>query len=163
MSDCIYFHPVLTMCCSLFCLCLCRPSTCQWTLCTSWYLRQWDVLTPSCCRCPRHPTPSPLPRDISWSKTWWDPHVSARYSNTSSPFITDCVSMFPQVKTGIVMNILGILSVTLAMNTWGVAMFNLHEYPEWAHPINKSALATNLHFSSVQSLNATHWSLPPSL
>ncbi|XP_038579156.1 solute carrier family 13 member 3 [Micropterus salmoides] len=59
------------------------------------------------------------------------------------------------VKTGFVMNILGVLSVSLAMNTWGVAMFNLNTYPEWAHPINKSALVTDVHSSSVQSLNAT--------
>uniref|UniRef100_A0A671U5K1 Solute carrier family 13 member 3 n=1 Tax=Sparus aurata TaxID=8175 RepID=A0A671U5K1_SPAAU len=43
------------------------------------------------------------------------------------------------VKTGFVMNILGVLSVALAMNTWGVAMFDLHSYPEWARPINKTA------------------------
>ncbi|XP_056130951.1 solute carrier family 13 member 3 [Lampris incognitus] len=42
------------------------------------------------------------------------------------------------VKTGIVMNILGILSVSLAMNTWGIAMFSLNTYPEWAHPSNLS-------------------------
>ncbi|XP_036961599.1 solute carrier family 13 member 3 isoform X1 [Acanthopagrus latus] len=59
------------------------------------------------------------------------------------------------VKTGFVMNILGVLSVTLAMNTWGVAMFDLHSYPEWARPINKTALLTGVHFSSVQSVNAT--------
>uniref|UniRef100_A0A671U6T0 Solute carrier family 13 member 3 n=1 Tax=Sparus aurata TaxID=8175 RepID=A0A671U6T0_SPAAU len=59
------------------------------------------------------------------------------------------------VKTGFVMNILGVLSVALAMNTWGVAMFDLHSYPEWARPINKTALLTGVHFSSVQSVNAT--------
>uniref|UniRef100_A0A3B4G559 Solute carrier family 13 member 3 n=1 Tax=Pundamilia nyererei TaxID=303518 RepID=A0A3B4G559_9CICH len=59
------------------------------------------------------------------------------------------------VKTGFVMNILGILSVTLAMNTWGIAMFNLNTYPEWALPFNKSALVTNAHLSVAQSLNAT--------
>uniref|UniRef100_A0A3Q0S0L1 Solute carrier family 13 member 3 n=1 Tax=Amphilophus citrinellus TaxID=61819 RepID=A0A3Q0S0L1_AMPCI len=59
------------------------------------------------------------------------------------------------VKTGFVMNILGILSVTLAMNTWGIAMFNLNTYPEWAQPINKSALVTHMHFSVAQSLNVT--------
>lgn len=63
--------------------------------------------------------------------------------------------LFSQVKTGVVMNILGVLSVSLAMNTWGVAMFNLNTYPEWALPINKSAVVTDVHFSSVQALNAT--------
>uniref|UniRef100_A0A3Q3JSB6 Solute carrier family 13 member 3 n=1 Tax=Monopterus albus TaxID=43700 RepID=A0A3Q3JSB6_MONAL len=59
------------------------------------------------------------------------------------------------VKTGFVMNILGVLSVSLAMNTWGVAMFNLDTFPDWAHPLNKSAVIDDVHFSSVQSLNAT--------
>ncbi|XP_034094429.1 LOW QUALITY PROTEIN: solute carrier family 13 member 3 [Gymnodraco acuticeps] len=53
------------------------------------------------------------------------------------------------VKTGIVMNILGILCVSLAMNTWGVAMFDLNSYPEWAHPINKTLSDVHL------ALNAT--------
>ncbi|XP_042347006.1 solute carrier family 13 member 3 [Plectropomus leopardus] len=59
------------------------------------------------------------------------------------------------VKTGIVMNILGILSVSLAMNTWGVAMFNLNTFPEWAQTINKSAIVPDVHLSAVQVLNAT--------
>uniref|UniRef100_A0A8C5EPA7 Solute carrier family 13 member 3 n=1 Tax=Gouania willdenowi TaxID=441366 RepID=A0A8C5EPA7_GOUWI len=42
------------------------------------------------------------------------------------------------VKTGIVMNILGVLSVALAMNTWGVAMFDLNTYPDWALAPNAS-------------------------
>ncbi|KAL6119383.1 slc13a3 [Pungitius sinensis] len=59
------------------------------------------------------------------------------------------------VKTGVVMNILGILSVTLAMNTWGVAMFDLNTYPEWAHHMNKSAVVTDVHPSAILPLNAT--------
>ncbi|XP_075898210.1 Na(+)/dicarboxylate cotransporter 3 [Nelusetta ayraudi] len=58
-------------------------------------------------------------------------------------------------RTGVVMNILGIMAVSLALNTWGIAMFDLGTYPEWAHPVNKSALATDAHLS-VLSLNATH-------
>uniref|UniRef100_A0AAY4BE39 Solute carrier family 13 member 3 n=1 Tax=Denticeps clupeoides TaxID=299321 RepID=A0AAY4BE39_9TELE len=42
------------------------------------------------------------------------------------------------VKTGFVMNILGILCVSLAMNTWGIQMFGLDSYPEWAQPVNVS-------------------------
>ncbi|XP_033992006.1 solute carrier family 13 member 3 [Trematomus bernacchii] len=56
------------------------------------------------------------------------------------------------VKAGIVMNILGVLCVSLAMNTWGVAMFDLNSYPEWAHPINKTL--TDVHLSHL-ALNAT--------
>ncbi|KAA8591350.1 hypothetical protein FQN60_002293 [Etheostoma spectabile] len=73
----------------------------------------------------------------------------------SIAFATGHLMVKDMVKTGIVMNILGILSVSLAMNTWGVAMFDLNVYPEWAHPINMSAVVTDVHLSPVQSLNAT--------
>ncbi|XP_034733353.1 solute carrier family 13 member 3 isoform X2 [Etheostoma cragini] len=73
----------------------------------------------------------------------------------SIAFATGHLMVKDMVKTGIVMNILGILSVSLAMNTWGVAMFDLNVYPEWAHPINMSAVVTDVHLSPVQSLNTT--------
>uniref|UniRef100_A0A8C7SK47 Solute carrier family 13 member 5a n=1 Tax=Oncorhynchus mykiss TaxID=8022 RepID=A0A8C7SK47_ONCMY len=37
------------------------------------------------------------------------------------------------VRTGIVMNILGILCITLAINSWGRAIFNLDTFPSWAN------------------------------
>ncbi|XP_033833052.1 Na(+)/citrate cotransporter isoform X2 [Periophthalmus magnuspinnatus] len=36
-------------------------------------------------------------------------------------------------KTGIVMNVIGILCITLAINSWGKAMFNLNTFPSWAN------------------------------
>uniref|UniRef100_A0A8C6WUR5 Solute carrier family 13 member 3 n=1 Tax=Neogobius melanostomus TaxID=47308 RepID=A0A8C6WUR5_9GOBI len=57
------------------------------------------------------------------------------------------------VKAGFVMNILGILCVSLAMNTWGRAMFDLSSYPEWAHPFNKTAAMTDLKLLPIH--NAT--------
>lgn len=87
-------------------------------------------------------------------KTVVAPLVVMQYWNRGS--LTNFVSS--QVKTGFVMNILGILSVTLAMNTWGVAMFDLNTFPEWAHPFNKSVVVADGRFSSVRSLNATLWS-----
>nr|XP_033778758.1 solute carrier family 13 member 5 isoform X2 [Geotrypetes seraphini] len=36
-------------------------------------------------------------------------------------------------KTGITMNIIGVLCVSLAINTWGRAMFNLDTFPAWAN------------------------------
>ncbi|XP_007554402.2 solute carrier family 13 member 5 [Poecilia formosa] len=36
-------------------------------------------------------------------------------------------------KTGIVMNIIGIICITLAINTWGKAMFQLDTFPAWAN------------------------------
>ncbi|XP_019944044.2 Na(+)/citrate cotransporter [Paralichthys olivaceus] len=36
-------------------------------------------------------------------------------------------------RTGIVMNIIGIVCITLAINSWGKAMFDLDSYPAWAN------------------------------
>ncbi|CAN9510896.1 unnamed protein product [Ophioblennius macclurei] len=36
-------------------------------------------------------------------------------------------------RTGIVMNIIGILCITLAINSWGRAMFQLDAFPAWAN------------------------------
>ncbi|XP_042342655.1 solute carrier family 13 member 5 [Plectropomus leopardus] len=36
-------------------------------------------------------------------------------------------------KTGIVMNIIGIICITLAINSWGKAMFDLDSFPSWAN------------------------------
>ncbi|KAF5889187.1 solute carrier family 13 member 3, partial [Clarias magur] len=44
------------------------------------------------------------------------------------------------VKTGFMMNILGIMCVSLAMNTWGQRLFNLNTYPDWAKPLNSTAI-----------------------
>ena len=38
-----------------------------------------------------------------------------------------------QAKAGIVLNLLGVLCVQFALNTWGVAMFQLKEFPTWAN------------------------------
>lgn len=38
-----------------------------------------------------------------------------------------------QARTGIVMNIIGILCITLAINSWGKAMFHLDSFPAWAN------------------------------
>uniref|UniRef100_A0A671LEA1 Solute carrier family 13 member 3 n=1 Tax=Sinocyclocheilus anshuiensis TaxID=1608454 RepID=A0A671LEA1_9TELE len=57
------------------------------------------------------------------------------------------------VKTGFVMNILGILCVSLAMNTWGLHMFNLHIYPDWARPLNASSATVATH--AITTMNMT--------
>ncbi|XP_061575587.1 Na(+)/citrate cotransporter [Cololabis saira] len=36
-------------------------------------------------------------------------------------------------KTGLVMNIIGILCITLSINSWGKAMFHLDTFPAWAN------------------------------
>ncbi|XP_072326075.1 Na(+)/citrate cotransporter-like isoform X2 [Scyliorhinus torazame] len=39
-------------------------------------------------------------------------------------------------KTGIVVNLIGVLVITLAVNTWGQVMFDLGTYPDWANTTN---------------------------
>ncbi|XP_075415307.1 Na(+)/citrate cotransporter isoform X2 [Tenrec ecaudatus] len=37
------------------------------------------------------------------------------------------------VKTGLLMNIIGVFCVFLAINTWGRVLFNLDQFPDWAN------------------------------
>ncbi|NXP11598.1 S13A5 protein, partial [Thinocorus orbignyianus] len=43
------------------------------------------------------------------------------------------IRVLDMVKTGIVMNIIGVFCVTLAINTWGRSMFELDTFPAWAN------------------------------
>ncbi|XP_060124601.1 solute carrier family 13 member 2 [Zootoca vivipara] len=37
------------------------------------------------------------------------------------------------VKAGCMLNLLGVLTITLAINTWGFPLFDLHNFPNWAN------------------------------
>lgn len=37
-----------------------------------------------------------------------------------------------QVKAGLGVNVIGLLSVLLAVGTWGIPLFSLDSYPDWA-------------------------------
>ncbi|XP_010129387.1 PREDICTED: solute carrier family 13 member 5 [Buceros rhinoceros silvestris] len=43
------------------------------------------------------------------------------------------VRVWDMVKTGVVMNIIGVFCVTLAINMWGRPLFNLDTFPDWAN------------------------------
>lgn len=45
-----------------------------------------------------------------------------------------------QVKAGIGTNVIGVLATLLAVSTWGVPLFSLDTYPDWApvHPGSNS-------------------------
>eukprot|EP00064_Thunnus_orientalis_P000330 superscaffoldBa00000016_g330 len=50
--------------------------------------------------------------------------------------VADMITAIPllhQASTGIIMNIIGILCITLAINSWGKAMFDLDSFPAWAN------------------------------
>ncbi|XP_051887162.1 solute carrier family 13 member 3 isoform X2 [Pristis pectinata] len=62
----------------------------------------------------------------------------------SIAFATGHLKVKDMVKSGIVMNILGILLILLAVNTWGYYLFDLSTYPQWAEPIqNFTRLSLN--------------------
>ncbi|XP_067904631.1 solute carrier family 13 member 3 isoform X2 [Heterodontus francisci] len=50
----------------------------------------------------------------------------------SIAFATGHLKVNDMVKSGIVMNILGIILLLLAINTWGVYVFDVFTYPDWA-------------------------------
>ncbi|XP_028643112.1 solute carrier family 13 member 5 [Grammomys surdaster] len=49
------------------------------------------------------------------------------------------LKVIDMMKTGLIMNFIGIASVFLSVNTWGRAVFNLDNFPDWA---NSSSINT---------------------
>ncbi|KAL2094596.1 hypothetical protein ACEWY4_009315 [Coilia grayii] len=47
------------------------------------------------------------------------------------------LKVLDMAKAGCVLNLIGILSINLGINTWGTAMFQLNTFPEWAHNTSK--------------------------
>ncbi|KAK7882091.1 hypothetical protein WMY93_028265 [Mugilogobius chulae] len=43
------------------------------------------------------------------------------------------LKVIDMVKTGSMLNVIGIVTINLAINTWGVAMFDLDTFPDWAN------------------------------
>ncbi|KAK2828203.1 hypothetical protein Q5P01_019237 [Channa striata] len=43
------------------------------------------------------------------------------------------LKVIDMVKSGFMLNIIGILTVNLGINTWGYAMFNMATFPQWAN------------------------------
>lgn len=41
--------------------------------------------------------------------------------------------LYFQAKAGFILNILGVSTINIAINTWGVAMFQLNTFPSWAN------------------------------
>ncbi|XP_038187203.1 solute carrier family 13 member 3 isoform X2 [Arvicola amphibius] len=58
------------------------------------------------------------------------------------------------VRTGLLMNLMGVLLLSLAMNTWAQTIFQLGTFPDWAntHSANVTALPPTLTNSTVQIL-----------
>ncbi|KAL3057293.1 hypothetical protein OYC64_007721 [Pagothenia borchgrevinki] len=43
------------------------------------------------------------------------------------------LKVLDMAKAGFILNILGVITINIGINTWGVAMFNLNEFPSWAN------------------------------
>lgn len=70
-----------------------------------------------------------------------------------------------KARTGIVMNIIGILCITLAINSWGKAMFELDSFPAWANAtgvwarLGREEMPTQLPFLPLFGCQTKHlWS-----
>uniref|UniRef100_A0A8K9V0D1 Solute carrier family 13 member 2 n=1 Tax=Oncorhynchus mykiss TaxID=8022 RepID=A0A8K9V0D1_ONCMY len=42
------------------------------------------------------------------------------------------LKVMDMAKAGFVLNIVGVITINIALNTWGAAMFNLNTFPDWA-------------------------------
>ncbi|KTF93366.1 hypothetical protein cypCar_00027349 [Cyprinus carpio] len=49
------------------------------------------------------------------------------------------LKVLDMAKAGFILNIIGILSINLGINTWGMAMFNLGTFPAWANATNATS------------------------
>uniref|UniRef100_A0A8C8CDL5 Solute carrier family 13 member 2 n=1 Tax=Oncorhynchus tshawytscha TaxID=74940 RepID=A0A8C8CDL5_ONCTS len=43
------------------------------------------------------------------------------------------LKVMDMAKAGFVLNIVGVITINVALNTWGAAMFNLNTFPDWAN------------------------------
>lgn len=72
-----------------------------------------------------------------WYKAYFDGMLTKHYialDQGPSIFFTLCYfSVFLQARAGFILNFLGVLTINLAINTWGVAMFQLNTFPSWAN------------------------------
>lgn len=46
------------------------------------------------------------------------------------------LKVFDMVKAGAILNVIGILTINLGINTWGYAMFDMGTFPQWANVSN---------------------------
>lgn len=54
-----------------------------------------------------------------------------------------------QVRTGFLMNLMGVFLLNLAINTWAQTIFQLGTFPDWAH--NHSTTVTKLSSALVNN------------
>ncbi|XP_055964402.1 Na(+)/dicarboxylate cotransporter 3 [Sorex fumeus] len=86
-----------------------------------------------------HPLYLMIPGTVSCSYAFMLP-VST--PPNSIAFASGHLMVKDMMRTGFLMNMMGVLLLTLAINTWGQAIFNLGTFPDWAdsHWANATAL-----------------------
>nr|Q9Z0Z5.1 RecName: Full=Na(+)/dicarboxylate cotransporter 3; Short=NaDC-3; Short=rNaDC3; AltName: Full=Na(+)-coupled carboxylate transporter 3; Short=NaC3; AltName: Full=Sodium-dependent high-affinity dicarboxylate transporter 2; Short=SDCT2; AltName: Full=Solute carrier family 13 member 3 [Rattus norvegicus]AAD16019.1 sodium-dependent high-affinity dicarboxylate transporter [Rattus norvegicus]AAD30657.1 sodium-dependent dicarboxylate transporter SDCT2 [Rattus norvegicus] len=98
-----------------------------------------------------HPLYLMIPGTVSCSYAFMLP-VST--PPNSIAFSTGHLLVKDMVRTGLLMNLMGVLLLSLAMNTWAQAIFQLGTFPDWAntHAANVTALPPALTNNTVQTL-----------
>ncbi|KAJ8266738.1 hypothetical protein GJAV_G00134140 [Gymnothorax javanicus] len=77
-----------------------------------------------------HPLYIMLPCTVSASLAFMLPVATAP---NAIAFSYGNLKVVDMVKAGFMLNIIGIVCINLSLNTWGTAIFNLNEFPIWAH------------------------------
>eukprot|EP00794_Sanderia_malayensis_P007051 gene7051-7843_t len=70
-------------------------------------------------------------------------------------FSTGRITITDMMKAGFAMNIIGILVVTLCINTYGKSYFNLSQYPSWALSATKGVQCAQVLASTASPANMT--------
>lgn len=98
-----------------------------------------------------HPLYLMIPGTVSCSYAFMLP-VST--PPNSIAFSTGHLLVKDMVRTGLLMNLMGVLLLSLAMNTWAQTIFQLGTFPDWAntHAANVTALPPALTNNTVQTL-----------
>ncbi|KAJ0003997.1 hypothetical protein NQD34_010211, partial [Periophthalmus magnuspinnatus] len=74
--------------------------------------------------------------DMTWTTEGLHRQITEDIFSLLSVIKLFVVSVFPQVKAGFMLNIIGILCINLGINTWGYAMFDMGTFPTWANVTN---------------------------
>lgn len=69
-----------------------------------------------------------------WYKAYFDiMMLTKHYSVQINFFYVVLFLCLFQAKTGFILNFVGVITINIAINTWGAAMFQLNTFPSWAN------------------------------
>ncbi|XP_069099674.1 Na(+)/dicarboxylate cotransporter 3 [Pleurodeles waltl] len=75
----------------------------------------------------------------------------------SIAFSTGHLMVKDMARTGLVMNLMGVLLLSLAMNTWALSIFQLNTIPDWVHllPVNSTLQTSGVENYTANPFNRT--------